>query len=75
MYWADKITQSKPLKSQTLFEGGEFSVIHLSTAIVENAGDKGVKLVGKLGKGDEVVLASVSRDNYTAKLDFYINCT
>ena len=55
MYWADKITQSKPLKSQTLFEGGEFSVVHLSSAIVDNIGEKDkVKLVGKIGKGEEV---------------------
>jgi nucleophosmin 1 len=76
MYWADKITQSKPIKSQKLFEGGEFSVVHLSSAIVENCGEKDrVKLVGKLGKGDDITLASLSRTNDTAKLDFYINCT
>ena len=75
MYWADKISQSKPLKSQKLFEGGEFSVVHLSAAIVENSGDSRVKLVGKQGKGDEVTLASLSKANDTAKLDFYINCT
>lgn len=75
MYWADKISQSKPLKSQKLFEGGEFSVVHLSAAIVENAGDSRVKLVGKQGKGDEVILASMGKSNDTAKLDFYINCT
>jgi hypothetical protein len=76
MYWADKITQSKPIKSQKLFEGGEFSVVHLSSAIVENAGEKDrIKLVGKLGKGDEITLASMSRANDSAKLDFYINCT
>ena len=75
MYWADKITQSKPIKSQKLFEGGEFSVVHLSAAIVENAGDARVKLVGKLGKGDDITLASLSKTNDSAKLDFYINCT
>ena len=75
MYWADKITQSKPIKSQKLFEGGEFSVVHLSNAIVENAGDARVKLVGKLGKGDDITLASLTKGSDTAKLDFYINCT
>ena len=76
MYWADKITQSKPLKSQTLFEGGEFSVVHLSSAIVDNIGEKDkVKLVGKIGKGEEVILNSLSKENDTVKLDVYVNCT
>jgi len=75
MFWADKITQSKPIKSQKLFEGGEFSVVHLSSAIIENAGDNRVKLVGKLGKGEDITLASMSKTNDSAKLDFYINCT
>lgn len=75
MYWADKITQSKPIKSQKLFEGGDFSVVHLSAAVLEHAGEGRIKLVGKLGKGDDIILASLSRSNDTAKLDFYINCT
>lgn len=48
----------------------------MSSAIVEHAGEKDrIKLVGKLGKGEEITLASLSRANDSAKLDFYINCT
>jgi nucleophosmin 1 len=76
MFWADKLTQSKPMKSQKLFENGEFALVHLSQAVVDKIGEKDrVKLIGKQQKGEEIILATLSRANDTSKLDVYINCT
>jgi len=76
MFWADKLTASKPMKSQKLFENGEFALVHLSQAVVDKIGEKDrVKLIGKQQKGEEIILATLSRANDTSKLDVYINCT
>lgn len=78
MFWGGIIKEGAPLKSQKLLETSEFSVLHLSAAVLaKTAGDKQPRttLVAKNAKEPEVVLAALSAARDSASLDLYINCT
>jgi len=76
MFYGTKISEAKPLKTTKLFESGEYATYHLSAAILDSPVEKNkVKLVAKMGKDEEVTLAVLSREEMTARLDLYINCT
>ena len=77
MFYGTKISEAKPLKSTKLFESGEYATYHLSAAILESpqASKGNVRLVAKASKDDEITLAVLSKEDHTAKLDLYINCT
>ena len=75
MFWGGIIKDGQPLKSQKLLETSEFSVLHLSAAVLAKSGDKKTMLMAKNGKEAEVVLAVLSDKRDSCSLDLYINCT
>ena len=72
-----KLTDAKPLKTQKLFESGEFQSFHLSAAILDSVSDAKarVRLVSVMENKTEITLAVLSKEQETAKVDLYFNVT
>lgn len=75
MFWGAVIKEKEPLKTQNVFDSSEYAVLHLSAAVVAEAGKQSTRLLCKNAKERPVIIASFNdRSDHTA-LDLYINCT
>jgi len=73
-----KLTDAKPLKTQKLFETGEYQSFHLSSVILDaplSDQKARVKLIAVLENKQEITLAILSKDRDAVKVDLYFNVT
>ena len=73
-----KLTDAKPLKTQKLFETGEYQSFHLSSVILDSSlsdSKAKVRLVALLENKSEVTLAMLSKDTESVSVDLYFNVT
>ena len=82
MFWGTVLKEGQPYKVQPMLEEGEFSVLHLSNAILAPNGDgKAMVYIQQKSVGENVAqndlkrlyIACLSEKNNQQSLDIYLN--
>ena len=75
MFWGYILKEGQTLKSSDVINPKEYSVLHLSGAVLEKPNSKPTRVYVQNGKdAAEILIASLSEQKESTSLNLYINC-